>query len=152
MSAVIGLVCCILRIFFCICPSNCISSSRNKLKKKNATIDADHTTSLLRNDSKRVSISHGGQVNTVPQVNTMINFEMMNMCDFTHLLQSKYPSTTNKLNKHKSSSKIIEGMEALRQIATTSMFLENEQNNAENNRIVPIIKEPHKGNGSIQYM
>lgn len=35
-----------------------------------------------------------------------------------------------------------EGMEALRQIATTSLFLENEQNTLENNRIVPIIKEP----------
>lgn len=36
-------------------------------------------------------------------------------------------------------------MEALRQIASTSLFLENEQNNAENNRIVPTIKEPDKG-------
>lgn len=36
-------------------------------------------------------------------------------------------------------------MEALRQIASTSLFLENEQNNTENNRIVPIIKEPDKG-------
>lgn len=59
--------------------------------------------------------------------------------------QPKYPQPTNKLNKQQSSSKIIEGMEALRQIATTSLFLENEQNNAENNRIVPTIKEPDKG-------
>lgn len=60
-------------------------------------------------------------------------------------LQPKYPQPMNKLNKQQSSSKIIEGMEALRQIATTSLFLENEQNNAENNRIVPTIKEPDKG-------
>lgn len=58
----IGLICCILRILFCICPSQCISSSRRKLKKKNAKVDADHTTSLLRGDSKRVSIARGPQV------------------------------------------------------------------------------------------
>lgn len=37
-------------------------SSRRKLKKKNAKVDADHTTSLLRGDSKRVSIARGPQV------------------------------------------------------------------------------------------
>lgn len=58
----VGLVCCILRILFCICPSQCIMSSRRKLKKKNAKVDADHTTSLLRGDSKRVSIARGPQV------------------------------------------------------------------------------------------
>lgn len=58
----IGLICCILRILFCICPSQCITSSRRKLKKKNAKVDADHTTSLLRADSKRVSIARGPQV------------------------------------------------------------------------------------------
>lgn len=42
-------------------------------------------------------------------------------------------------------------MEALRQIASTSLFLENEQNNIENNRIIPIIKEPDKGNYRILY-
>ncbi|KAJ6648459.1 hypothetical protein Bhyg_03688 [Pseudolycoriella hygida] len=57
----VGLVCCILRILFCICPSQCIMSSRRKLKKKNAKVDADHTTSLLRGDSKRVSIARGPQ-------------------------------------------------------------------------------------------
>lgn len=61
-STGIGLICCILRIFFCICPSHCISSSRRKLKKKNAKVDADHTTSLLRGDSKRVQIARGALV------------------------------------------------------------------------------------------
>lgn len=37
-------------------------------------------------------------------------------------------------------------MEALRQIATTSLFLQNEQNVVAN-RIVPIIKEPDKRKG-----
>lgn len=34
-----------------------------------------------------------------------------------------------------------EGMEALRQIATTSLFMQNEQKTAIN-RVVPIINEP----------
>lgn len=36
-----------------------------------------------------------------------------------------------------------EGMEALRQIATTSLFMQNEQK-LSMNRVVPIIKEPEK--------
>lgn len=39
-----------------------------------------------------------------------------------------------------------EGMEALRQIATTSLFMQNEQKPM-TNRIVPIIKEPENVNG-----
>lgn len=42
-------------------------------------------------------------------------------------------------------------MEALRQIASTSLFLENEQNTVENNRIVPIIKEPDKSTGKNNF-
>jgi len=37
-----------------------------------------------------------------------------------------------------------EGMEALRQIATTSLFMQNEQKTAIN-RVVPIINEPDSG-------
>lgn len=55
----IGLICCILRIFFCVCPSHCISSSRKARNKKIAKVDVDHTTSLLRADSKRVQIVRG---------------------------------------------------------------------------------------------
>lgn len=55
----IGLIFCILRIFFCVCPSHCISRDRNK---KNAKVDADHRTSLLR-DTKRVSIARGPYIN-----------------------------------------------------------------------------------------
>lgn len=62
-NLVIGFVCCVLRILFCVCPSSCISSSRRKLKQKNAKIDADHTTSLLRDDSKRIMIAKGALVN-----------------------------------------------------------------------------------------
>uniref|UniRef100_A0A182MA75 Uncharacterized protein n=1 Tax=Anopheles culicifacies TaxID=139723 RepID=A0A182MA75_9DIPT len=40
-------------------------------------------------------------------------------------------------------TKTYEGVEALRQIATTSLFLQNEQK-VSSNRIVPIIKEPEK--------
>lgn len=58
----IGLICCILRIFFCVCPSHCISSSRRARNKKIAKVDVDHTTSLLRADSKRVQIVRGPSV------------------------------------------------------------------------------------------
>lgn len=44
-------------------------------------------------------------------------------------------------------TKTYEGVEALRQIATTSLFLQNEQK-VSSNRIVPIIKEPEKGEGN----
>ncbi|KXJ76666.1 hypothetical protein RP20_CCG009257 [Aedes albopictus] len=80
-------------------------------------IDADHRTSLLRGDSKRVSIARGPHIPTKqPQI---------------------YPKSIVK-------TKTYEGVEALRQIATTSLFLQNEQK-VSSNRIVPIIKEPEKG-------
>lgn len=56
--------------------------------------------------------------------------------------------TTSKSHKQPS-KKMMEGMEALRQIASTSLFLENEQNTVENNRIVPIIKEPDESSGKM---
>ncbi|XP_055546040.1 uncharacterized protein LOC129730604 isoform X3 [Wyeomyia smithii] len=112
----LGLFCCILRILFCICPSHCLSSNRKARNKKNAKIDADHRTSLLRGDSKRVSIARGPHIPTKqPQI---------------------YPKSIVK-------TKTYEGVEALRQIATTSLFLQNEQK-VSSNRIVPIIKEPDK--------
>ncbi|XP_055709426.1 uncharacterized protein LOC129805495 isoform X2 [Phlebotomus papatasi] len=110
----IGLICCILRILFCVCPSNCLSSRRN-VEKKNAKIDADHTTSLLRSD-KRVQIARGGNSQTKLQ---------------THKTMSK------------SHSKTIEGMEALRHLATTSLLLQSEPK-VSSNRIVPVIQEPEK--------
>lgn len=58
----IGLLCCMLRIFFCICPSSCITSKRRKLKQKNAKVDVDHTTSLLCADNKRVLITRSNEV------------------------------------------------------------------------------------------
>lgn len=57
ISLGLGLICCILRILFCICPSHCISSSKKTHKKSGNKIDADHTTSLLRKESKRVFIA-----------------------------------------------------------------------------------------------
>lgn len=45
----IGLICCILRILFCICPSSCITGRKLRNKKTNK-VDADYTTSLLRSD------------------------------------------------------------------------------------------------------
>nr|XP_036213843.1 uncharacterized protein LOC106619859 isoform X1 [Bactrocera oleae] len=109
----LGFVCCMLRILFCICPSHCISTNKKTFKKDCNKIDADYTTSLLRGESKRVSIAR------------------------RPTLQPKYP-----LAHKRGSNKIInEGMEALRQIATTSLFMQNEQK-ASLNRIVPIIKEP----------
>ncbi|KAL7739622.1 hypothetical protein ACLKA6_018836 [Drosophila palustris] len=109
----LGLICCILRILFCICPSHCISSSKKTRKKNGNKIDADHTTSLLRNESKRVSIARGPT------------------------MQPKYPIA----HKRSQSKMLNEGMEALRQIATTSLFMQNEQKTAIN-RVVPIINEP----------
>ncbi|XP_030243550.1 uncharacterized protein LOC115563943 isoform X5 [Drosophila navojoa] len=109
----LGLICCILRILFCICPSHCISSSKKARKKNGNKIDADHTTSLLRNESKRVSIARGPSI------------------------QPKYPIA----HKRSQSKMLNEGMEALRQIATTSLFMQNEQKTAIN-RVVPIINEP----------
>uniref|UniRef100_A0A6P4FLB6 Mucin-5AC-like n=1 Tax=Drosophila rhopaloa TaxID=1041015 RepID=A0A6P4FLB6_DRORH len=112
----LGLICCILRILFCICPSHCISSSKKTRKKNGNKIDADHTTSLLRNESKRVSIARGPS------------------------FQPKYPIA----HKRSQSKMLNEGMEALRQIATTSLFMQNEQKTAIN-RVVPIINEPDSG-------
>ncbi|GAB0098415.1 hypothetical protein DMENIID0001_141410 [Sergentomyia squamirostris] len=111
----IGLICCILRILFCVCPSNCFSSRRNA-EKKNAKIDADHTTSLLRSD-KRVQIARGGNLQSKLQ---------------THRAMSK------------SQSKTIEGgMEALRHLATQSLLFQTEPK-PPSNRIVPVIQEPEK--------
>uniref|UniRef100_A0A182SLW9 Uncharacterized protein n=1 Tax=Anopheles maculatus TaxID=74869 RepID=A0A182SLW9_9DIPT len=71
---------------------------------------------MLRGDSKRVSIARGPHIPTKqPQI---------------------YPKSIVK-------TKTYEGVEALRQIATTSLFLQNEQK-VSSNRIVPIIKEPEK--------
>ncbi|XP_017466484.1 PREDICTED: uncharacterized protein LOC108359240 [Rhagoletis zephyria] len=44
-------------------------------------------------------------------------------------------------NKRNSNKILNEGMEALRQIATTSLFMQNEQKSS-SSRVVPIIKEP----------
>ncbi|XP_055305707.1 uncharacterized protein LOC129570210 isoform X2 [Sitodiplosis mosellana] len=99
----IGLLCCILRIFFCICPSNCISSNRRKMKQKNAKVDVDHTTSLLCADNKRVSIARTAQ--------------------------TQYPQEALDFLKKHPNSKMNEGMETLREIATTSLFLQSEKNN-----------------------
>ncbi|XP_022231916.2 uncharacterized protein LOC111080547 isoform X1 [Drosophila obscura] len=117
----IGLICCILRILFCICPSHCISSSKKARKKNGNKIDADHTTSLLRNESKRVSIARGTSV------------------------QPKYPIA----HKRSQSKMLNEGMEALRQIATTSLFMQNDQKTAIN-RVVPIINEPDSGDAPLE--
>ncbi|XP_017047845.1 mucin-5AC isoform X3 [Drosophila ficusphila] len=118
---VLGLICCILRILFCICPSHCISSSKKTRKKNGNKIDADHTTSLLRNESKRVSIARGPS------------------------FQPKYPIA----HKRSQSKMLNEGMEALRQIATTSLFMQNEQKTAIN-RVVPIINEPDSGDAPLE--
>lgn len=59
-STVIGLVFCIVRIMFCVCPSHCIS--KRERNKKSAKVDADHRTSLL-GDTKRVSIARGPYIN-----------------------------------------------------------------------------------------
>ncbi|XP_073822595.1 uncharacterized protein [Musca autumnalis] len=107
----IGFVCCMLRILFCICPSHCIANKKNDRKKNGNKIDADYTTSLLRGEIKRVSITRA---------------------------PGQQPRAAHK----RSNSKMLnEGMEALRQIATTSLFMQNEQKPM-TNRIVPIIKEP----------
>lgn len=60
---------------------------------------------------------------------------------FLHF-KPRYPIT----HKRSNSKMLNEGMEALRQIATTSLFMQNEQKPM-TNRIVPIIKEPENLNG-----
>ncbi|XP_032310993.1 uncharacterized protein LOC6505936 isoform X2 [Drosophila ananassae] len=117
----LGLICCILRILFCICPSHCISSSKKTHKKNGNKIDADHTTSLLRKESKRVFIAREPSI------------------------QPKYPIA----HKRSQSKMLNEGMEALRQIATTSLFMQNEQKTA-TNRVVPIINEPESGDAPLE--
>ncbi|XP_017105502.2 uncharacterized protein [Drosophila bipectinata] len=117
----LGLICCILRILFCICPSHCISSSKKTHKKNGNKIDADHTTSLLRKESKRVFIAREPSI------------------------QPKYPIA----HKRSQSKMLNEGMEALRQIATTSLFMQNEQKTAIN-RVVPIINEPESGDAPLE--
>ncbi|XP_031632361.1 uncharacterized protein LOC116346449 isoform X2 [Contarinia nasturtii] len=111
----IGLLCCILRIFFCICPSNCISSNRRKIKQKNGKIDVDHTTSLLCSDNKRVLIAQS--------------------------TQTKYPQEALNFMKTHPNSKMNEGMETLRQIATTSLFLQSEKNNFSSANIAPSLEK-----------
>jgi phosphoribosylformylglycinamidine (FGAM) synthase PurS component len=59
--------------------------------------------------------------------------------------KSQSQQTTKSIVKHKN----YEGVEALRQIATTSLFLENEEEKTSTNRIVPIIKEPEKIEGKF---
>uniref|UniRef100_W8BAF3 Uncharacterized protein n=2 Tax=Ceratitis capitata TaxID=7213 RepID=W8BAF3_CERCA len=116
----LGFVCCLLRILLCICPSHCISTNKKNFKKDCNKTDADYTTSLLRGESKRVSIARRPAI------------------------QPKYP-----LAHKRNSNKILnEGMEALRQIATTSLFMQNEQKTSLN-RVVPIIKEPGNINERI---
>lgn len=56
---------------------------------------------------------------------------------FLSAVQPKYPIA----HKRSQSKMLNEGMEALRQIATTSLFMQNEQKTAIN-RVVPIINEP----------
>lgn len=65
---------------------------------------------------------------------TVRNFLIL-LCDF--FSQPKYPIA----HKRSQSKMLNEGMEALRQIATTSLFMQNEQKTAIN-RVVPIINEP----------
>lgn len=119
-----------------------MSSKRKKLKQKNAKIDADHTTSLLQSNGKRVAISRSIQVSSILPLVVLVS---VNELQFFFPKQQKSQQSLSKLGKQAPSSKMIEGMEALRQIASTSLFLENEQHNRENNRIVPVIKEPDKG-------
>lgn len=46
-----------------------------------------------------------------------------------------------------------EGMEALRHIATTSLFLQNEQSTSKDkDPIIPTIKEPDKLTGKIYHL
>lgn len=109
---VIGLLCCMLRIFFCICPSSCLTSKRRKLKQKNAKVDVDHTTSLLCADNKRVLITRSNEP-TSP--------------DDAENFTQKLPQT-----------KMNQGMETLRQLATTSLFLQSEKTNISNHK--PVVR------------
>lgn len=63
----IGLICCILRILFCICPSSCITGKKLRNKKTNK-VDADYTTSLLRSDQSSGSNGRGGGNNSIKRV------------------------------------------------------------------------------------
>ncbi|XP_063697656.1 uncharacterized protein LOC134828605 [Culicoides brevitarsis] len=144
---VVGFVFMVLRIFFCICPSSCIRRNKDERKRKKNEKDkndADHRTSLLRD--KRVSIARTpmGPHSSQPKLSR---------------------SNTKSIVK----TKTYEGVEALRQIATTSLFLQNEtettpvaensssssntRNKTSNNKnisklatslVVPTIKEPDK--------
>ncbi|CAO1304564.1 unnamed protein product [Diamesa serratosioi] len=115
----IGLVFCILRIFFCVCPSHCIS--KRERNKKSAKVDADHRTSLLRDSTKRVSIARG------PYINSKLPLSSSQ--------SSQFPPKSIVKNKS------YDGVEALRQ---TSLFLDNEHQI--NGKMVPIINEPDEGN------
>lgn len=107
------------------------------MKKKNAK-DADHTTSLLRADTKRVSIARPDKVNFVLfsfKNSTHLSFQFISI----FIIQTKYPPAAQNFMKKHPNSKMIEGMEALRQMASTSLFLQNEKNNS--NSTVPTIQE-----------
>lgn len=68
---------------------------------------------------------------------------------FSLKFQPKYPSTTAQ--KPKPNAKTMnDGMEALRHIATTSLFLQNEHSNLKD-PMVPIIKEPDKHSGRLSH-
>ncbi|CRK93781.1 CLUMA_CG007308, isoform A [Clunio marinus] len=115
----IGVIFCILRIFFCVCPSHCISNRERN--KKDAKSDADHRTSLLH-DTKRVSIARG------PYINSKIPMSSSQ--------SSQFPPKSIVKNKS------YEGVETLRQIASTSLFLDNEQK--VNGQTIPTINEPEE--------
>lgn len=99
----LGFICCLLRILFCICPSHCISTSRNISKnKKVAGISAglaDHTTALLHGECKRVSIASnfGPQVGTITihymahqlnQLNSIIHYISFSLLTTIYLISS----------------------------------------------------------------
>lgn len=76
LSSGIGFICCVLRILFCICPSHCIKNRRKRNGKVNK-VDADHRTSLLHSNSKRVQIARGPNSN--PSVSIRINWQIIYM-------------------------------------------------------------------------
>lgn len=178
----VGFVFMVLRIFFCICPSSCIrrnSEERKKKKKEKDKIDADHRTSLLRD--KRVSIArtpmgpHSSQVASLSKL-SFVSWFNSSILDFFQPKLSR--SNTKSIVK----TRTYEGVEALRQIATTSLFLQNEtgtnlaensamrddssnstinRNKTSNNNnisklasslVVPTIKEPDKPEGNLFFL
>lgn len=115
-----------------MCPSSCISR-----KKKTNKVDADYTTSLLRRDQstgsrsgnggsvKRVQIARGPnsmQVSQSLQFTTLRPFNSFCNCHVSPF--QKFPSTHSSHRLMKTNSKTMEGMEALRQIAATSLLIQ----------------------------